>query len=194
MELSGTVRDTLASRWAHGCSWRPLISGIGPQLALIILLLSLPACRGTRSLDEGWKPSRPIDFTYEMGGKQTKLSRLRGRPLVLVLMRTSELPSQAYMKEVSQAFTKIAGVVRFLVLTIEQMEAPFVGPYAEAEQLPFPIGVAEPDVGNGLSPLGLIPTTPTTYLIDSKGRVYDAAAGLVKSDQLIEAIQHVDKR
>lgn len=98
------------------------------------------------------------------------------------------------MGEVRKAFTKTAGVVQFLVLTIEQREAPFVGPYAESEQLPFDIGIAEPDVALGLSSLGLIPTIPTTYLIDAQGKVFNAAGGVVPANRLIEEIQHFDKR
>ena len=97
---------------------------------------------------------KTVDFTFTLDGEPHRLAELRGRPVVLVLMRTSELVSQMYMREVTEAFRLRAGEIRFLVLTVEPSEAPFIEPYVESEELPFPIGVSAPDLARGETALG----------------------------------------
>ena len=135
-----------------------------------------------------------VDFAYELQGTAHRLSELRGRPVLLVLMRTSEIPSQFHMIEVKEAFRLAAGRTRFLVLTIETSEAPFTALYVEAENLPFPIGVAEMSVGRGESAIGLVPAVPTTYAIDEKGTVVAVAPGVVKSGEIVKMIASVNKQ
>jgi hypothetical protein len=151
----------------------------------LIGLLLLGACGSNNR--KGPPASEQVDFAFELKGETHRIAELRGRPLVLVLMRTSSLASQLYMTEVSKAFSRIAGRTRFLVLSIEPHELPFVEPYAEFEKLPFSIGVAERAVSLGQTPLGVIPVIPTTYLISSQGRVMDAAAGSVKAEEIVRA-------
>ncbi len=140
------------------------------------------------------QPDHKVDFVYEMEGERHYLSELRGRPLVLVLMRTSELPSQVYMIEVKEAFRRAAGKTRFLVLTIAATELPFLQLYRESQELPFAVGVAGQNVATGKSSLGLIPAVPATYIIDASGRVVDMASGVIKMDKIVHALQRLPSR
>ena len=72
-----------------------------------------------------------INFAYVLYGEFHQLSELRGRPLVLVLMRTSDIPSQVYMAEVKAAYDAIVEKAELLVLTIASSESPFVELYSE---------------------------------------------------------------
>ncbi len=163
------------------------------KLILITLQLGVVSCAGAAP-----SPARlseqPIDFGYTMKDEPRRLAALRGRPVALVLIRTSELPSHLHVREVAKAFRRAAGRTRFLVLTIAPSEQPFVEPFVEAEELPFPIGVAEWNVALGNTGLGQIPTVPTTYLIDPEGRVVNAAAGLVPADDIVRAIEQLTGR
>jgi hypothetical protein len=106
-------------------------------------------------------------------------------------MRTSEIVSQIHMTKVAKAYDQRAGKLRFLVLSVEQSEAPFVKAYVEFEQLPFPIGVAEGDVVLGKSVLGVISFVPYTYFIDASGRVESAAPGVIQVEEMVGQIDHL---
>ncbi len=130
---------------------------------------------------------KTVDFAYILHGETHWVSDLQGKPLTLVLMRTSDIPSQVYMAEVKEAFRTIAGVAGFLVLTIEPSESPFVDLYAESEDLPFPIGIAEEKVLLGMSPLGKIPLVPTTYFLDANGKLKKILPGVVQAQAVVQA-------
>jgi hypothetical protein len=160
-----------------------------------IAIVFLGSCAGVFATNEsGIVLDQPIDIGFQLNDEVHRLAGLRGRPVVLVLMRTSEVSSMAHIREVKTAYEHIAGRIQFLVLTAEPTEAPFVGPYVESEKLPFPIGIAEPSVALGLSPLGRVPIIPSTYFIDSSGVIVDAAPGLTSSDVIIETASRYAER
>jgi hypothetical protein len=131
----------------------------------------------------------PVDFAYEIDGQVRHLSQARGRPVVLVLVRTAELTSDLFIDQVVNAFTHTAGKTFFLVLSIAPNEAPMLDEYVELKELPFSIGLADWSVAQGGTRLGLIPVVPSTYLIGPDGRVRDMAPGFVAADVLIKAIE-----
>jgi hypothetical protein len=134
-----------------------------------------------------------VNFEYVLHGRTYQLSDLRGTPLTLVLMRTSDIPSQVYMAQVKEAFRAIAGKTTFLVLTIEPAESPFVELYVESEELPFPIGIASENVQTGHSPLGKIPVVPTTYFIDATGKLKRSLPGVVDAKEIVQAALRLKK-
>jgi len=153
-----------------------------PSVALLAACLSLAACGGRYSVPGS---GQPVDFAFRVGEEPSRnLSGLRGRPLVLVLLRISELTSELYLREVVRAYGRTAGKTRFLVLSIEPTEEVLLGSYIEFNELPFPIGLAEWSVAAGRSALGTIPVMPTTYFIDTSGRVVTVAPGAVPAAQI----------
>ena len=159
---------------------------------VLLLTMVSPLCCGGAQKD--LDPDIPVDFSFVLDGKIHRISELRRRPLVLVLMRTSEVMSQLYMDGVTEAFVKTAGRLQFLVLTIEPNEAPFVAPYVAFEKLPFPIGVAEREVLLGESALGIVPGVPCTYFIDAEGRPRTVVAGVIDTKVLVEEAERFSKR
>lgn len=107
---------------------------------------------------------------------------------MLALVRTAELTSELYIDQLVDAFGRAAGETRFLVLSIEPNEEPFLEEYVENLELPFPIGLAEWAVAEGTSDLGLVPVVPTTYLIDADGAVVQIIVGGVKADDLVRVL------
>lgn len=103
---------------------------------------------------------------------------------MLVLMRTSDVVSQIHMDNVVALYEQRAGKLQFLVLTVEETEAPFVTAYVEFEGLPFSIGVAERSVLLGESDLGIIPAIPFTCFIDASGRVTASAPGVLSVEAM----------
>lgn len=131
----------------------------------------------------------PVDFSYQMGGNSYNISQLRGKPLLIVLIRTSEVTSDLYLREVVRAFHVLGPKARFLVLTIAPNEELMLTPYAEFNELPFSIGMADWSVATGQSHLGLIPIIPSTYLLDPDGVVVDMAAGVTSWERIVEAVE-----
>lgn len=165
---------------------RPLL-----QLVLLLALLLLSAC-GSR--EPAPPPRVAVDFAYQLEGEEHRLSELRGRPVVLVLMRVSEVVSEMYLYQVLDAYPRSAGEARYLVLTLEPSEEPLLGPYVAHHQLPFPIGIAEWSVASGESDLGLIPMVPTTVLIGPEGAIEAAFAGVMPAEDLVREIDRLGWR
>lgn len=153
-----------------------------PRVAIVTAFLVLAACGAREPLPGG---GRPVDFSYRLPGARAEgLTALRGRPLVLVLLRISELTSELHLKQVVEAHGRVAGRTRFLVLSLEPAEEVLLGEYVEFNALPFPVGVAEWAVAAGESDLGRIPVTPTTYFIGPDGRVAAVAPGAMLAAQI----------
>jgi hypothetical protein len=160
---------------------------------IVALLLSTHACGAS----ETGKPDvydQPVDFTYEMDGEEHHLSELRGRPVIVILVRISEVVSEMYLYQVVEAYPRSAGEARFLVLSLEPTEEPLLAPYIEHHRLPFGIGIAEWTVASGESELGRIPLVPTTVFIDAEGRIASAFAGVVPADDLVREIERLGWR
>lgn len=150
------------------------MSRVAPRTALIAALI-LAACGGRESPPGS---GQPVDFSYRMPeGPPESLAALRGRPLVLVLLRISELTCELYLRQVIEAYGRTAGRTRFLVLSIEPTEEVLLGEFVEFNGVPFPIGLAEWSVAAGESGLGAVPVTPTTYFIGPDGRAAAVAPG-----------------
>jgi hypothetical protein len=153
-------------------------------LAPAILACLLFSCGGREPLPycDG-----PVNIAYEMEGEVEQLSALRGRPVVLVLLRLNELTSELFIDAVVEAHGRMAGKIRFVVLTMDTNEAPMVDHYVEFHELPFPVGVAGWEVPQGRTGLGLIPISPTTYLVDRRGRVARMIPGAVPAEAIEDA-------
>lgn len=159
-------------------------------LLLLALLLSTLAC-GAADERKPDLPDKPVDFSYQLDGEEHRLSEIRGRPVVVVLVRISEVVSEMYLYQVVNAYPRSAGNARFLVLTLEPTEEPLIDAYVEHHKLPFTIGVAEWAVATGESELGRIPLVPTTVFIDADGRIASAFAGVAPADDLVAEIERL---
>ena len=153
-------------------------------LLLFAALVSACGARYTPPYRQG-----PIDFAFTLGGEDRRLGELEGRPLVLVLVRTSEVTSELYLDELVKAHAEIEGETRLLVLSIDPNEGKLLPAYLEERGLPFPIGLAEWPVAEGTSALGLVPIVPPTYLIGKDGAVAGMIPGAVKGEQLVRELE-----
>jgi hypothetical protein len=152
---------------------------------VLVAAIAAAAC-GSRE-PPPYRPG-PIDVAFSLDGEARALAQLRGRPVVLALVRISELTSELYLDQIVDAYKRAAGTTRFVVLSIAPNEAPFLDEYVAQRALPFRIGLAEWAVAEGTSDLGLIPIVPTTYLVDEDGAIVAGVAGAVKADDLVRAL------
>jgi len=166
---------------------------MGSRLPILLgcWLCVIAASCGAAETEQRDLPDKPIDFVYQLDGEEHRLSELRGRPVVVILVRVSEVVSEMYLYQVVDAYPRAAGNARFLVLGLEPSEEPLIEPYVEHHQLPFDIGIAEWSVAAGESEIGRIPLVPTTVFVDADGRIASAFAGVVPADDLVWEIDRL---
>ena len=149
-------------------------------------LLFLSAC-GART---HFPANRPIDFIYQAEARLIPLRALREKPLLLSLVRISDMSSQLQLTELARVHRELyERGVQLLVLTIELSEEPMLEPYMEFNELPFGIGMAEPAVAQGQSSLGILPMVPVIYFLNEDGMVRGINAGLITADDLLASVR-----
>ena len=155
------------------------------HFVIVLSIILWGACAGPQ------KPysDTPVDFQYEMLGKTYSLSQLRGRPTLLVLVRTSEVTNEMHLDQIQQMYANNIQRMNILVLTIAPNEAPMLDMFVEFHDYPFHIGMAPWDVSSGQSDLGVLPAIPSTYIIDKNGEVVDLIPGATNQDKILETLR-----
>ena len=148
------------------------------------LILSLTGCGAPQ------KPysEAPVDFDYQMQGQTGSLRQLRQKPLLLVLVRTSEVTNEMHLDQIQRMYAKTMRHLNVLVLSIAPNEAPMLDMFVEFHDYPFRIGMAPWNVASGRSDLGVLPAIPTTFIIDENGRIVDSLAGAINADKILETL------
>ena len=133
----------------------------------------------------------PVNFSFEMNKKQFRVSEFRGDPLLIVLVRISEISSELFLKEIQKTYMQTKGKVQFMVLSIDSNDAPMLNMFEKFHQYPFHIGLAQVEVSLGKTELGIIPIVPSAYLLNDKGTIVDMAAGVVPAQNIINSINRL---
>ncbi|MBN2341267.1 MAG: hypothetical protein JXX29_09370 [Deltaproteobacteria bacterium] len=153
--------------------------------AVILAITSTISCAGPQKpFSDG-----PIDFPYLMQGESYSLSQLHGKPLMLVLVRTSEVTNEMHLDQIQKVVPQLKGRVTVLILTIASNEAPMLDMFVEFHDYPFHIGIADWSVADGQSPLGRIPDVPTTYFINENGHIIDLLPGAMNEEKIIGSLR-----
>jgi peroxiredoxin len=152
---------------------------------LLWLILSSTGCAAPQ------KPysEAPVDFDYQMQGQTGSLSRLRHKPLLLVLVRTSEVTNEMHLDQIQRMYARAIRHLNVLVLSIAPNEAPMLDMFVEFHSYSFRIGMAPWNVASGQSDLGILPAIPTTFIIDENGRIVDFLAGAINADKILETLR-----
>lgn len=165
---------------------KPLLRILGQTALMSVAAAVLMSCAGAMHPKYG---KNPVNISFVMDGTPRRLSEYRGKPVVLVLMRTSEVVSQIYMSRLKEAIETSPPKANLIVLTVEPSESPFVEEYQELEKLPFSIGVAEPGIVQGESAFGLISGIPITYFINANGTIVSSQPGVIETDDLLKMMK-----
>jgi len=158
------------------------------RLATIVIIFAVSSCGGRSHVPYG---KNPVNFSFQMNEEIHTLREYRGRPVMLFLVRISELTSELYMDEIVKAFNSSAGTTRFLVLSIAPYEMPLLAQYIKFNKLPFSIGTSDWSVASGQSELGIIPVVPSTYALDSDGRVVTIFAGVTSKNEIEKVVERM---
>ena len=182
---SGSKRGKRGDDMRQSTPQKGIISAFCTLIVPVIstLILLSPGCGSVQKP----APTTP-DIAFVIQNTPHRLSQYRGEPVLLILMRTSEMVSQIYMERLRDAFADIRGRCRLIVLSVEPTEAPFIETYRDIESLPFAIGSAEKTVRLGTSALGIVPAIPYTYFIGADGRVLRRVPGVIETAELVDAV------
>jgi len=130
------------------------------------------------------------DFELEtLDGESVKLSDFRGQPVFLNFWATwcgpcrTELPAMQKLQENTDVH------VLAVNLTKTELRKKHVQQFADAYQLDFPIAL---DIEGETADLYRINPIPTSYLLDSDGRIQHRAYGAMDYDSMVEHFQKME--
>ncbi|MFC4598260.1 TlpA family protein disulfide reductase [Cohnella hongkongensis] len=127
-----------------------------------------------------------------LDGREVRLSDYRGSTVVMNFWATWCKVCQAEMPHVEKFYQehKDRGIVVLSVnATTQERSADLVGPYAERHRLSFPIVLD--DKGEALNQYG-VTAYPTTYIIDSSGRVKGRYLGAFSYESMKKAVKNAE--
>lgn len=180
------------------------------RILLLTLALALAACAGTqpaaepvafdasdaliaaesRLLDRG-RGSVAVgeaapDFSFTLAdGTTTRLSDLRGTPVVLNFWATWCLPCIEEMPAIEQVYREAEGDLAVLAVNRNELPAA-IARFAPTVNVSFPL-IA--DLGGTIGDRYTVTSLPTTYFIASDGTIHARHIGALSAQQLAEQIE-----
>jgi len=159
--------------------------GLFPTLLILTALFTgASGCSSPKGAPPTLESGSPApQFTLDLiGGGQATLDTYKGKPLVLIYM-ASWCPCS---HESAPVFKEVYGKyhpkgVEFLMLGIQDSKSKFAG-FVEEKGFEFPAGF---DKGERIAGLYGVSAPPTTFFIDSEGKVASSFYGkIVETDRL----------
>jgi cytochrome c biogenesis protein CcmG, thiol:disulfide interchange protein DsbE len=180
------------------------------SILLFTLALILTGCAGTqpaaepvdlevgdaliaaesRLLDRGRTPAAvgelAPDFSFTLAdGATTRLSDLRGTPVVLNFWATWCLPCIEEMPVIEQVYRDAEGGLAVLAVNRNELPAA-IARFAPTVNVSFPL-IA--DLGGTIGDRYTVTSLPTTYFITSDGAIHARHIGALSAQQLAERIE-----
>jgi peroxiredoxin len=155
-------------------------------LFLAFLVLAVGCGKGPRGTQPVIKIGEPApSFTLELlDGRAVTLDTFKGKPLVLITM-ASWCPCS---HESAPVFKEVYGIyhpkgVEFLMLGIQDSKRKFEK-FVKKKEFPFPAGF---DKGDRIAKTYGVSAPPTTFFIDSEGKVVSAFYGKIIEKEMLSA-------
>ncbi|WP_085993200.1 TlpA family protein disulfide reductase [Oceanobacillus senegalensis] len=127
------------------------------------------------------------DFEVEtMDGEKMKLSDLQGKPVMLNFWATWCPPCRVEMPDMQRFHENHEVVVLAVNLTDTEINKNDVKKFVNQFGLTFPIGL---DQDGSISTAYRINPIPTTFMIDSEGKIRHKAFGAMEYDTMVEELQ-----
>jgi peroxiredoxin len=172
-----------------------MMKDMGPSPVRLFLLIALAACCSACSSPKGAPPtlesgSPAPQFTLELiGGGQVTLDTYKGKPLVLIYMASwcpCSHESAPVFKEVYEEYHPEG--VEFLMLGMQDSKSKFTK-FVKKKGFKFSAGF---DKGDRIARLYGVSAPPTTFFIDSEGKVLSSFYGkIVERDRLAAWVDEI---
>jgi hypothetical protein len=115
---------------------------------------------------------------------------LRGAPAILIFITTYDLASQAEARFLLGVYRRHRGAVRAAAIVLEPNEnRPLVQAFRDTLKLSYPVAIGDAALVAGEGPFGDVHSVPSVVLLDAEGRIAWKHAGLVKDEELEQALR-----
>lgn len=137
----------------------------------------------------------PLRFTFDDADPARPpldAAKLRGKPLVLALLTTYDMASQAQAKFLAISIARRQGAVRAAAILLDPIEnRPLAPAFREALRLEYQVAVADAATIAGRGPFGALHSVPALIVLDADGRVAWKKAGLTKDVEIDEILDRL---
>lgn len=163
----------------------PPVKRLLPALVVAATLLSCTTTpSGPPELDY------PMDLTLpRLGGGTVRLSRYAGEVVVVSFFATWCMPCVAEVPIFNTLHRKNG--VRVIGVGMDREGARVLEPFRDEFVIDYIVAVADDPVFEGQTPFGPIRGLPTNFVLDQRGRVVAAYAGLADPERLQQLIDDV---
>jgi hypothetical protein len=165
-------------------------------LARLLLLAPLLGCAGERP------PAQPVfaetprasrlHFRYELADAKGALDSdaLGGRATIIVFLTSYDLASQAEARFVAGLLRKHVPRINAAAIALEPIEnRPLVVAFRDGLRLDYPVAMGDAALIAGEGPFGDVHAVPSTVVLDAESRLVWKHVGLVKEDELENALR-----
>jgi len=165
-------------------------------LGRLLLLAPLLGCTGERPPPQPVFAETPrtarLHFRYELADGKGALDSdaLGGRATLIAFLTTYDLASQAQARFVSHLFHTRAPRINAAAIVLEPLEnRPLVVAFRDGLRLDYPVAMGDATLIAGEGPFGDVHAVPSTVVLDSEGRLVWKHIGLVKEDEIDNALR-----
>ena len=135
---------------------------------------------------EGKSPPIAFEFT-DMAGKAWRSVDRRGKPLVVTVFTSWCQPCLSILEQLDATRTIPEYAEKFdvVAVSVDQNLGPVLTAFLEQLDVKYAVVQADEKTRFGHGPFGRIAAVPTTYLLDSEGRLIETLVGGVPIDHLV---------
>lgn len=137
-------------------------------------------------------PSRPAaSFAFEsLDARPVSSVAFAGRPVVLAFIATWDLLSQAQVRYLIEMDKRDQGRVAYAAVCLQEAkDRELIEVYRSTVGITFPLAIADRGTLAGAGAFGDVQSVPTVLVLDGTGHVRFQKVGLVKSDELRDALK-----
>ena len=155
------------------------ISAVWRRLRWAVLVIALGAALGAHAQTA----AAPALTFATVNGQQIRLSELRGKIVLINFWATSCAICLAEMPDLIQTYQHYRKRgLEVIAIAMPYDESALIKPYVAKHGLPFPVvWDAKGDIGRSL---GNVKATPTTFIVDKKGRLISQTVGIIDFEKL----------